>query len=119
MKASIALARIAGVPALGFARTIGDYKDLAALAEAVAEAFRLGARGAFCVHPRQVPVLNAGFQPSPEAADRARAVVAAFEQARSAGSGVAALDGAMIDKPVYERARRLLAMRRPGPEPQP
>ena len=109
LRASILIARAAGVPALGFARSIGDFKDIPALAEAVAEAYRLGARGAFCVHPAQVPVLNAGYQPTAEAATRARAVVAAFEAAMRDGSGVAALDGAMIDRPVYERARRLLA----------
>ena len=54
-------------------------------------------------------MLNAGYQPSAEAAARARAVVAAFEAAMRGGSGVAALDGAMIDRPVYERARRVLA----------
>ncbi len=109
LKDSITVARAAKVPALGFARTIGDFKDLTALAEAVAEAYRLGARGAFCVHPAQVPVLNAGYQPSAAAAANARAVVAAFEEAVRRGSGVAALDGAMIDRPVYERARRMLA----------
>ena len=109
LRASILIARAAGVPALGFARSIGDFKDLPALADAVAEAYRLGARGAFCVHPKQVPVLNDGFQPTAEAARRARAVVAAFETAMRNGSGVAALDGAMIDRPVYERARRVLA----------
>ena len=109
LKDSIAIARAAGVPALGFARTIGDFKDLDALAAAVAEAYRLGARGAFCVHPAQVPVLNAGYQPGAAAAANARAVVAAFDEAMARGSGVAKLDGAMIDRPVYERARRLLA----------
>ncbi len=109
MRASILIARAAGVPALGFAHSIGDFKNIPALAEAVAEAYRLGARGAFCVHPAQVPVLNAGFQPGAEAVARARAVVAAFEEALARGSGVAALDGAMIDRPVFERARRVLA----------
>lgn len=109
LKMSIMVARAAGVPALGYARSIGDFKDIPALTESIAEAYRLGARGAFCVHPRQVPVLNAGFQPTAETITRARAVVAAFEEARSRGSGVAALDGAMIDRPVFERARRVLA----------
>ena len=109
LRASILIARAAGVPALGFAHSIGAFKDIPALTAAVAEAYRLGARGAFCVHPKQVPVLNAGYQPTVAAAGRARAVVAAFEAASRDGSGVAALDGAMIDRPVYERARRVLA----------
>lgn len=118
LKASIMIARAAGVPALGFARTIGDFKDLTALTASVAEAYSLGARGAFCVHPRQVPVLNAGFQPTAEAVERARAVVVAFDEAMRQGTGVAALDGAMIDRPVYERARRVLADSHPGAEAQ-
>jgi citrate lyase subunit beta/citryl-CoA lyase len=35
--------------------------------------------------------------------------VSAYERAAAEGSGVVALDGAMIDLPVVERARQLLA----------
>jgi citrate lyase subunit beta/citryl-CoA lyase len=36
-------------------------------------------------------------------------VVEAFEEGERAGRGVVALDGTMVDLPVVERARRILA----------
>jgi citrate lyase subunit beta/citryl-CoA lyase len=42
----------------------------------------------------------------------AERVVAAYEQANQAGLGAVALDGRMIDVPVVERARQLLARHR-------
>lgn len=69
----------------------------------------LGLRGKACIHPAQVEVVNRVFSPSAEEADRARRIVAAYEQGLEAGRGVVSLDGEMIDLPVVERARRVLA----------
>lgn len=67
------------------------------------QARRLGFTGKLCVHPRQVPAVNAAFTPSAEEVDRARRVVAA------AGDGAASrVDGEMVDVPVLERSRRIL-----------
>lgn len=86
-----------------------DVRDLSGLERDCALARSLGLRGKACIHPDQVPVVNAAFLPSDDEVERARAVVAAFEQAATAGRGAVALDGEMIDLPVVERARRLLA----------
>ena len=109
LRRCVLIARAAGAVPLGFARTIGDYQDLEALGRSIREADAMGLRGAFCIHPKQVAVLNEGFRPSAEAIAQAGAVVARFEEARAAGLGVASLDGQMIDKPVYDRARLALA----------
>jgi citrate lyase subunit beta/citryl-CoA lyase len=69
----------------------------------------LGFRGKACIHPAQVPVVNAAFAPSAHELRRAREVVAAYEQAAAAGKGAVALDGELIDLPVVERARQVLA----------
>lgn len=69
-----------------------------------AYARRLGLAGKLCVHPRQVPAVHEAFAPTREELRWAREVVA------SASDGaVTVLDGAMVDKPVVDRARRLLA----------
>ncbi len=68
----------------------------------------LGFRGKACVHPAQVPIVNRVFAPSEAEIRWAREVVGAFERAETEGHGVLALDGAMIDLPVVERARRVL-----------
>jgi citrate lyase subunit beta/citryl-CoA lyase len=56
-----------------------------------------------------VAVVNHAFTPAPAELERARAVLDAYEEAAAQGAGVVALDGEMIDLPVVERARQLLA----------
>ena len=69
----------------------------------------LGFRGKACIHPEQVPVVNDAFSPSSEELAHARDVVRAFDDAAANGRGAVAFDGEMIDLPVVERARQLLA----------
>lgn len=69
----------------------------------------LGMGGKMCIHPGQVDAVNEEFSPSPAEVDQARAVVAAYDAADAAGSGVTVLDGRMIDRPVVLRAQRTLA----------
>jgi citrate lyase beta subunit len=69
----------------------------------------LGMRGKACIHPAQVPVVNRVFAPDPAQLEWARGVVEAYEQGLAEGRGAVALSGEMIDLPVVERARSLLA----------
>ncbi|AFC53169.1 HpcH/HpaI aldolase/citrate lyase family protein [Mycobacterium paraintracellulare] len=78
--------------------------DVAALRRATAAAARLGFAGKLCIHPDQVSTVNRAFAPSAADVARARRIVGAAE-----GTGVTMLDGQMVDKPVVQRARRLLA----------
>ena len=70
----------------------------------------LGFRGKACIHPDQVAIVNRVFTPTDEELTRARRVVEAYEHAVGVGEGVTALDGEMIDLPVVERARQVLAL---------
>lgn len=69
----------------------------------------LGFRGKACIHPAQVEIVNRVFSPTREDVDRARRAVEAYERGLADGRGAVALDGEMIDLPVAERARRVLA----------
>ena len=69
----------------------------------------LGFRGKACIHPAQVAIVNRVFSPTAEERERARRVVEAYERGLADGRGAVALDGEMIDFPVVERARRILA----------
>ncbi|MGB7541130.1 MAG: CoA ester lyase [Burkholderiales bacterium] len=80
--------------------------DGARLKRDVARARALGFGAKLCIHPNQIAAVEHGFAPSDEEVRWARAVVSAFE--RAAG-GAVRLDGKLIDLPVVERARRLLA----------
>jgi citrate lyase subunit beta/citryl-CoA lyase len=105
----IVAASAAGVLPLGFLGSIADFADMDAFRAMVRRSRRMGYRGACCIHPKQVAVLNEEFAPRPEEVDHARRVVEAAAQALAEGRGAAALDGRMIDAPVVERARTLLA----------
>lgn len=78
--------------------------DDAGLHEEATAARRLGYAGKLCIHPRQVPTVLGVFRPTDEEAAWARSVLAAVDP----GTGVARVDGAMVDKPVLDRARRIL-----------
>ena len=99
-------AKAAGVLSFGLLRSIADYSDVDGIAASAREARALGFDGASCIHPAVVPILNAGFAPAPEALDRARRMIAAFE---AAGGSAFTFEGKMVDLPIVERARRLLA----------
>lgn len=98
-------AKAAGVMSFGMLRSIANYSDGEAITASAREARALGFDGASCIHPAVVPILNAAFAPGPEAVDRARRMIAAFE---AAGGAAFAFEGAMVDLPIVERARRLL-----------
>ncbi len=70
---------------------------------------QLGFTGKLAIHPKQLDVIRDVFAPSKEELAEAKKVVEAFAAAQVKGSIVIAVDGKMIDRPVFERARRLLA----------
>jgi len=66
---------------------------------------RLGFGGKLCIHPNQVPHVNACFQPTGDEVAWAKRVLEAV--ARSAGSAVA-LEGRMVDRPLLLKAEAIL-----------
>jgi citrate lyase subunit beta/citryl-CoA lyase len=73
----------------------------------------MGFDGVGLIHPRQVSLANRAYAPTGEELDEARRILAALDEAEARGSGVASLDGSMIDAPVAARARRVLASASP------
>lgn len=100
--------RQANIMPLGFPGSIADYSDLAAFRETVIFAKQLGFVGAFCIHPKQVEVLNDVLTPGAEEIADAQGLVDAFEAGIAQGKGAVEYKGKMIDLPVVERARELL-----------
>jgi citrate lyase subunit beta/citryl-CoA lyase len=86
-----------------------DIDALDRLRETTLNARRMGYRGKCCIHPKQIDVVNAVFTPSAGEIDQARRIVAAFEDAERSGAAAVSLDGLMIDYPVADKARKLLA----------
>lgn len=71
---------------------------------------QLGFDGKSVINPRQIDVLHTIFTPTSKEIKKAIAVIQASEVALKKGSGVVSLDGKMIDKPIIERAERVLTL---------
>ena len=91
-------------------RVCPDFRDSAGLQQDALQARQIGFTGKALIHPDQIEIVDQVFQPTAAEIEGARRVVQAFEEAEAAGRGAVALDGQMVDLPVVERARRLLAM---------
>jgi citrate lyase subunit beta / citryl-CoA lyase len=98
----------AGRVPIGLVGSITEFRDLDAFRRVAERSRELGLRGAPCVHPSQVPILNEVFAPSDDEVERARRVVEEYEQALAAGEGAIVVDGEFVDIPYYEQAKRLL-----------
>ncbi|MFC7541561.1 HpcH/HpaI aldolase/citrate lyase family protein [Siccirubricoccus deserti] len=109
---AVAAARGAGILPLGSVGAFADFRDLEGYRESLRRSRKLGFACTACIHPAHVPIINAEYGPAPEEVDRARRLIATFEDALAQGLGAVAFEGAMIDLPVVERARRLLARAR-------
>jgi citrate lyase subunit beta / citryl-CoA lyase len=105
----IVVARLAGVQPQGLSSTLANFSDLEGLARSATRAYRIGFKGASCIHPTQVPVLNRCYSPDPDAVDNAYRVINVYEETEAAGRASVSLDGKMIDIPIVERARTLVA----------
>jgi itaconate CoA-transferase len=81
------------------------------------DAFRARQRGfggKLCIHPMQVPAAARAFRPTAAESTRAREIVAAAELN---GMSTGRIGGQMIDKPIVDQARRILARTAAAPEP--
>lgn len=106
---SLIAARAAGLTPMGLIGTVADYDDNDAFLAMVRNSARFGFEGASCIHPKNVAMLNIGFSPDPAQVEYARRLVAEDAKHAAAGRGSWELDGKMIDIPVIERAKRLIA----------
>jgi len=87
-----------------------DFRDEEGLRRDAIQAKRLGFSGKSTFHPGQIDLINELFSPTAEEVAYAEAVIAAFEEAQAAGQGSVALGGQLIDRPIVERARRVLQL---------
>ena len=83
-----------------------DIKDLDGLAAEVDDAVAVGFDAKVAIHPSQVAVIRAGYAPTAEQVEWARAVLTRAATER----GVFQHDGLMVDAPVLRRAERIVAL---------
>jgi citrate lyase beta subunit len=86
-----------------------DVRDADGLHRDTLQARGLGFTGKALIHPDQIAPVHRAFAPTDAEREFARRVLAAFAAAEAAGEGAVLVDGQMVDLPVVERARHLLA----------
>jgi citrate lyase subunit beta/citryl-CoA lyase len=70
----------------------------------------MGFDGKTLIHPKQLAVTNEVFAPSEKEIVNAREIIAAWEQAKAEGKGVAVVNGKLVENLHVEEARRALAV---------
>lgn len=101
-------ARAVGIAAID--TVFSNINDMDTLKKETELIKQLGFDGKSVINPRQIPVINAVYAPTQREIDNALAIMEAIEMANKKGSGVVALKGKMIDKPIVERAQRTIAL---------
>ncbi|WP_167107333.1 CoA ester lyase [Mycobacterium sp. DL592] len=101
----VAAAAAGGIAAID-APTFDLHDDRALLID-VRRGRNVGFTGKAAIHPRQVPVINAGFTPTSTEVDRARRIV---RLADDHSGRIAVLDGQMLGPPMVNAANRILQL---------
>lgn len=104
----VVAARAEGLDILdGVHLDIGDDEGLLYACESGRD---LGFDGKTLIHPRQIATANRVFLPSEEECERARAIIAAWQEAEAQGKGVVVVDGRLVENLHVDEARRSLAL---------
>ena len=101
-------AKAAGIQASD--TVFSDINDMEGLIREAEFARSIGFDGKGLIHPSQIEPVHSVFSPSSDEIEYAKKVVDAMREAEEKGMGVIALGRKMIDKPVLERAKRVLKM---------
>lgn len=104
----VVAARAAGIDALD--TVYSNLNDMETFRKEVEFIKTLGFDGKSIINPRQIEVVNEVFAPSEKAIEKARTIIAAIKEAEKKGSGVIAVNGKMVDKPVVIRAQRTIEL---------
>ncbi len=86
------------------------FQDAAGLRAECEQGRDMGFDGKSLIHPTQLEAANEIFAPDADELDLARRQIAAFEQARAEGRGVAVLDGRIVENLHVETARARLKL---------
>ena len=83
--------------------------DIELLKDNVQRARRLGFGAKFCIHPKQIPTVHEGFAPTSAEITWAKEILAAVA---AADKGAIRHRGQMVERPIIDRAKRILEQSR-------
>jgi citrate lyase subunit beta/citryl-CoA lyase len=87
-----------------------DFQNVAAFEVSVMQGRQMGYEGRMLIHPSQIDPSHRLYMPSAEDVEWATGIVKVFEEEGIAkGAAAVSFKGKMVDTPVYENARQILA----------
>ncbi|WP_195273188.1 citrate (pro-3S)-lyase subunit beta [Enterococcus mundtii] len=101
-------ARAAGIAAID--TVYSDVENLEGFQTEVRLIKQLGFDGKSVINPRQIPLVHAIYEPTEKEIQAAKEVIWGIQEAEAKGSGVISVNGKMVDKPIVERAERVIAL---------
>lgn len=102
----VVAARAAGIDALD--TVYSNLDDMETFRKEVELIKTLGFDGKSIINPRQIHIVNEVFAPTEKEIEKAKKIIAAIKEAEKRGSGVIAVNGKMVDRPVVIRAQRTI-----------
>ena len=102
----VVAARAAGIDALD--TVYSNLNDMETFRNEVETIKKLGFDGKSIINPRQIEVVNEVFAPKEKDIQKSLTILAAIKEAEKKGSGVIAVNGKMVDRPVVLRAQRTI-----------
>lgn len=102
----VVAARAAGIDALD--TVYSNLNDMDTFRKEIELIKTLGFDGKSIINPRQIEVVNEVFAPKEKEIEKAKTIIAAIKEAEKRGSGVIAVNGKMVDRPVVLRAQRTI-----------
>lgn len=102
----VVAARAAGIDALD--TVYSNLNDMETFRKEVELIKQLGFDGKSIINPRQIEVVNEVFAPKEKEIQKSLTILAAIKEAEQRGSGVIAVNGKMVDRPVVIRAQRTI-----------
>lgn len=105
----VTAARAAGINAID--TVFSNLNDMDAFRREVTLIKNLGFDGKSVINPNQIEHVHNIYEPTDEEVEHAKQVMFAIEEAHAKGMGVISLNGKMIDKPIVERAERVLMLK--------
>jgi citrate lyase subunit beta/citryl-CoA lyase len=108
LASTVVVARAAGIMVLD--GVFNNIKDPNGFAAECVQGFELGFDGKTLIHPSQIETCNKTWSPTQIEVENAKIVISSFSAAEALGSGVATVEGRMIENLHVENARRVLAI---------
>lgn len=87
-----------------------DLADAAGYEAVCVQGRDLGFDGKTLIHPKQIDAANRAFAPTAVELEAARAILAAWKEARAEGKGMVVVNGRLVEKLHVDEAERLLAL---------